>query len=379
MESSSGSSDELDIRKIPDVFYGGNNPVIYEPTIDTSSSVGASTIVQSPRPTSPLLVSSPVSAAHLKPVSTKKFFWAVGILGTLVVLGASVYFFLQYQSSREQGSDTNTVRPSTTFSQPTTTSNTTLVTTPLLNTSSSFVSVTSTPTTTAPSLTSSFLQFPPVNMGTSADVDLDLLTDIEEALYSLDSGRWDTDGDGYYDGQEIANLYNPRGAAPVKLIDSGLVREYINPFAEYRLYYPISWQSGGVDDESRHVLFSAMGGEYVEVRVFEKNPSVTFQQWFQVEAGTEQFNLLIPFVNRFGVEGFRRNDNLVAYVDVIDFVFVFSYHQPDARAPIVYRSTFEMMYQGFRPSANTAVLPPQIPLEIPEDVPTTNTSTSSTL
>lgn len=360
---------ELNIQKIPDVFYGGKNPVIYEQrTLEKGVSASAD-ILKAPFRSSGASKSAPVSV----PFRKSKMFWIVFGIGIVVVGVASTYYVMQYRSTAPRPSPNNTTNTIPTNSATEITSS--LVTSNLVATST-LTSTSSTP----PSLTSNFLEFPPINLGSTADIDLDQLTDIEEELYTIDSGTWDTDQDGYYDGQEILNLYNPRGFAPVKLIDSGIILEYINPYSEYRVYYPMQWQRGSVDTEDRHVLFSTIAGEFVEIRVFEKTPGTTFASWFQVNAPEEQFNLLSGFTNRFGVEGWRRSDGQVIYFDTTQFVFVLAYHQPDSRAPIPYRSTVEMMYQSFRPTATTRTIPDQVPLEIPTDVPASPTAeTSSTL
>ena len=113
------------------------------------------------------------------------------------------------------------------------------------------------------------INFPRIIQIDSTDTDADSLTDIEEEIFDTDSGAWDTDGDGFYDGEEMVNLYNPRGTAPVKLIDSGLVQEYVNPKRQYRVYYPIAWENGLVDEEGRQVLFSSITGDFIEILVFD--------------------------------------------------------------------------------------------------------------
>lgn len=354
----------LNIQKIPDVFYGGNNPVIYEPNISEKTTLisGDSKKIIPRRPV-PSITSS-------VPFYKSKLFWIIFGLGVVVIVGASVYYVMQYQSASRL-SQNNVV-------------NTPSVTTPVIQTTPDPTVPTSVVTTTSSSsaplipssLTSNFLEFPPINLGSTADSDLDQLTDSEEEVYSIDSGTWDTDKDGYYDGQEIVNLYNPQGFAPVKLIDSGLVREYVNVFSGYRVYYPMPWQRGSVDLQDKQVLFSAISGEFIEVRVFEKTPNTTFVQWFQINATGEQFNQLSIFSNRFGFEGWKRNDGLVVYFDTPSFVFVMIYHQSDTRAPVPYRSTMEMMYESFRPTATTRTIPEQTPLELPTDVNTPSVSST---
>ncbi len=362
--------ESLDIQKIPDIFYGGNNPVIYE-TLPTSKSTG----IVSDRTVTPAATTSPRPSQFTEPVTpvpVSKLIWIVVIVGIIVVGGASAYFVIQYLSARENVI-TSTSTSTIVTSAPTTTLSTTTSIIMVSSTVSSASSTTSTSggVTSTSSLTTNFLEFPPVNLGTTADIDLDRVTDIEEVLYGTDSGGWDTDEDGYYDGLEVTNLYNPRGFAPVRIIDSGLVREYINQFSGYRIYYPMQWQQGAVDPEARQVLFSAITGEYVEVRVFPKAANSTFADWFQLNASGEQFGSLSPFTNRFGTQGFRRSDNLVAYFSTDLYVFTLLYHQSDSRAPVPFRTTFEMMYQSFRPSQTSAQLPEQQQIET---LPITTTS-----
>ncbi len=342
------NSGDLTIQRIPDIFYGGNNPVIYDSVSDKGGSVVNSKIAVRPNNSVPKL-------GNEVPKKSRMVWFIIG-LGFLVIGGASAYYFYQYRTTRNvavvvpQSSNANRIVTNTSSISP------------VIITSSTPVE--EAPSTT-PSLSSNFLEFPPVNLGTTADTDLDQLTDIEEVLYGLDSGTWDTDQDGYFDGQEMSNLYSARGGAPMKLTDSGLVREYINDYSEYRMYYPLQWSQGGVDAEERHMLFSAISGEYVEVRVFQKTANMSFVQWFQVNAPGEQFNLLSTFTNRFGVEGWKRSDGLVVYFDTPTFVFTIIYQQLQPTAPIPYRTTVEMMYQSFRPTATSRTIPDQIPLIVP--------------
>lgn len=364
-----GELSESDIQTIPGVFYGGNNPVIYEANQkEKTSSVSDAA---GDRVSYPRKIEQP--AAPL-PLRKSRVLWILVAVGILGVGGVSAYYVNQYLSFQ------NVAIPS--ILKNTTSTQVQVVSSSTSSTSSTLVSTSSSTTlfapTSTPSLTSNFLDFPPLNLGNTSDIDLDQLTDIEEALYSIDSGTWDTDGDGYYDGQEIVNLYNPKGFAPVKLIDSGLLREYVNPFSDYRIYYPIVWQRGGVDPEEKQVLFSSISGEYVEFRVFEKSPGTTFADWFKINAPQEQFSSLLQFTNRFLVLGWRRSDNLVVYFDTSTYVYVGIYHQPDSRAPIPYRSTFEMMYQSFRPSGNTNSIPLQVPLVTPSSSNNLNTSSMET-
>lgn len=356
------SENDLDIQKIPDIFYGGNNPVIYEQSVKGQSTAAAA----------PGRIAQSSEKFPLPAVSSQKrrsiLVILIVILGILVVGGASAYYIYQYRSAQHPTTNQSTSVSKTSSS----TAINTIRPTSTPGISTSTTSSTILPPTSTPSLVSNFLEFPPVNLGNTADTDLDQLTDVEEVMYAIDSGTWDTDKDGYYDGQEVLNLYNPKGFAPVKLIDSGLVREYVNPLSGYRMYYPLQWQKGSVDTEEKQVLFSSISGEYIEVRVFQKSLGDTFQKWFQLNAPNEQFNLLTPFTNRFGVNGLQRNDGLVSYFDTSSTVFVILYHQRDVSAPIPYRSTVEMVVQSFRPTATTQTIPDQEVLVPPTDVTTSS-------
>lgn len=51
----------------------------------------------------------------------------------------------------------------------------------------------------------------PVDIDLNVDTDADGLYDFEEAEYGTDPDKADSDGDGYNDGDELKNLYNPAG------------------------------------------------------------------------------------------------------------------------------------------------------------------------
>lgn len=227
--------------------------------------------------------------------------------------------------------------------------------------------------TTTPALQERTLEFPQIFLTNSADVDNDSLTDMEEEIFGVDSGAWDTDGDGYYDGQEVFNLYNPKGIAPMKIVDSGLVQEYVNPNWQYRVYFPVSWQVGTVDTEANQALFSALTGDFVEIDVFTKEENETFTDWFARKAVGQKYSDLQVFTNRFKEDGYKRADDLVAYFTADKRVYVLSYH-PGATGFIPYRHVMQMMAQSFRPNKTSVDIPPQTVLPPP---PAFDTSTAS--
>lgn len=209
------------------------------------------------------------------------------------------------------------------------------------------------------------IEFPNTILTDSADMDSDGLTDMEEEIYGVDSGIWDTDKDGYYDGQEVGNLYNPKGLAPVKIIDSGLVQEYVNSQYQYRLYYPISWQMSEVDSKTRQVLFNSITGDFIELSIYDLMSGEDFTAWFARKAVGQNFTDLSLKKNRFQEDYYKRYDGLVSFFVRNNNVYVFLYHT-GVTGFIPFRHTMNMIVQSFRPSSTVIVVPDQVKLP---DVP----------
>ncbi len=202
------------------------------------------------------------------------------------------------------------------------------------------------------------LILPRIIAAKSLDLDNDGLTDREEELFSSDSGVIDTDQDGYPDLLEVVNLYNPAGVAPVKLIDSGFVREYVNPTWQYRVYYPGSWDVASVDNTGNQILFSAGTGDFIEIRSFNMKSGELFTDWFSRMLPNESFTNLKEIKNRFNIEGLTRNDKLVSFFIEGNNVFVIIYNVGSGN-DLLYPIVQEMMTQSFRASRSSNTIPDQ--------------------
>lgn len=328
------------VRVIPDEFYGGKDPVIYLPQMTPKSSFAKEVKAQD--------IKKPAQVGTVGKFAGRKIMIMVASAVFLVgIIGGSVYY----------------LRPVSVV--PPVNTPPVLVEAPLPVVEAPEATPVVEVVETAPTSTQivsparpGLLEFPSVQIADSADMDSDALTDFEEESFGTDPGIWDTDNDGYYDGQELVNLYNPRGFAPVKLIDSGLVAEYVNPVQQYRVYYPINWQVGEVDNTATQVLFSTVSGDFIEISLFEKNSTETFADWFAREARGQQFTDVVPFANRFEEPGFKRKDGLVAYFTTSNRVYVFIYHL-GASNVVSYRHVIQMMYNSFRPSKTLVEIPDQ--------------------
>ncbi|MBI4427130.1 MAG: hypothetical protein HY569_01435 [Candidatus Magasanikbacteria bacterium] len=345
------------IIKIPEEFYGAKDPVVhYAKSTVVIQKAGN---VAAPVSKSP---SGAQSAPKLGFLRNKKAIYLLAGLVFLLVVGLISWYYISPALKQAPAPAAVVSESKPKEEQP-------AVETPPEEIAAEAEIATSTEEITAPpSLVGQTLQFPTILLANSADIDSDSITDLEEEVFGTDSGTWDTDGDGYYDGQELFNLYNPAGIAPMKLIDSGLAKEYVNPAWQYRVFYPAQWQVGEVDDEKKAVLFSAITGDYVEIFVSPKNFGETFEDWFAREAVGQNYADLQPFVNRFQEGGWKRTDDLTAYFITDSVVFALVYN-PGVTDSIPFRHIMQMMVQSFRPGKTSVVVPEQTVL------PTVSTST----
>lgn len=363
----------FDIEIMPDIFYGGKDPEIYHtPTTKKNASVVMPTETAVP-PVLPAEVRTPVQKVSLSSevVPKKKKHHAVlfFFLGGIFLLSGVSWYYISdaVKSTRLK----NTPEPTAPIFSETKTPTTPAIT---ITPSTEDSDIQQQPTSSPPI----GLVFPRTTFSVSVDTDTDDLTDQEEEVFGTDSGSWDSDTDGYFDGQEVSNLYNPRGSAPKRLIDSGLVREYINPAFQYRLYYPIGWDVASVDPRSEQVLMSAITGDYIEIRTLPLPSGITFTEWFAERAIGQQFSDLRPFTNRFTIPGYVRRDGLVAYF-VTDTSVIMVLYTPGTGQQIMYPHIMNMVVQSFRPSRLAVELPEQPVLPTSTSIaPSSSLSVTST-
>ena len=316
----------LSLTLIPPDFYGGNDPAVYA---GNAKKTGQSNSV------SQSFVSS---GEHWWQTRATKIILLLII--SLSALGLiSWYYINDAQKSALPAPVENVVANNST---PT---STVLLPTPTALPSSTIIV---TPTVALlPSTPTDTIQFPSLLLPQATDLDQDGLSDTEEEIYNTDAGALDSDADGFGDGQEIEHLYNPSAATSSSLLDSGLVKEYINSTWHYRVYYPRSWEIGPVDSTADQVLFSSITGDFVEVRVIPKLATQSFPDWFASVAKGEDFARLNRLTNRFGQTIFVRRDNLVGYLPSDTSVVVLIYHAGPGNTA-AFSTTIKMMMQSLR-------------------------------
>lgn len=343
----------IEVEAMPPEFYGGANPVIKFK--EALKEVNLNKNEVAPKPAEKKAFEKKAAAGgNLKfhpanLLSSPKFLLAVsGALLLLFALGGGGYYFFVMKKNQ----NAPLTLPPPAVSPPVAVEE---------------ISPTETPTTTVaeeppplPSLQETPLKFPSQFLADTADSDKDTLTDVAEELFTTDPNMADTDGDKYTDDTEIYNLYNPAGLAPMRLMDSGLVKEYTNPIYNYKIYYPAAWAVGNVDPQYKDVLFSTLNGENVEVRVFGREASA-FEDWFTKWAPDQKLADLKPYQTYFKDPGNKRFDDLTYYFMDGSNIYVIVMHPFDS-APdsLSYRSVVKMMARSFRLNGTPELFTPRI-------------------
>lgn len=353
------------VQTIPDIFYGGNDPEVYRREVATTVVSAPRVVVDNPKQTVST-TSVAVSTSH------RGLWWGAAGFVFLGVVSGIVWYYTQGIRTK----------PVAVVTIPTTTVAIEIVPTSteeILTTTSTAVEVTNNtialPTSSV--VVGGPLEFPVINPLNTVDFDKDVLTDAEEEIFGTDPAAWDTESDGYYDGQEVFNLYNPIGMAPVRLIDSGTVLEYISPVFGYSFYYPKNWVTAPVDNAGRQVIVTAPNGDYFEVRALPKESAEDFNAWFARNIKDQNITDLLQATNRFEVQGWKRRDDLVAYFMGQSEGFVVIYH-PLSSGPINFRHIAQMVAQSFRPGRINPALPDQ-PILPGTAAAVSSTVTTSTL
>lgn len=330
----------LTVQGIPQEFYGGANPVIHFKTTTREVDVNALNGIpvadqKAHEQQSAAGGTSPSHPVHFFSDPKKMLMASAAVLG-VAVLGAGGYYLV---SSRSKGAPAPASAPSVAVvtATPATPSANVTETKPVV-------------TEPIPTILSAKIDTPSLLLGDTIDDDRDLLTDQEESLYRSDPGVDDSDNDSYPDAHETYFLYSPTEKEPSRLLNSGAVTEYTNPSFGYRMFYPTSWLVGSIDPDNRDVLFTSIGGDYVEVRVFDRPLGTAFADWLAQVAPNERLSDLMRFTTRAEEPALGRQDYLVYYFVTADKIIAMLYHPGVGQTEVAYRSTMLMMARSFRAS-----------------------------
>lgn len=173
------------------------------------------------------------------------------------------------------------------------------------------------------------------------DSDSDGLSDVEEPMYGTDPRNPDSDGDGFLDGNEAYHLYNPAARAPVRLLDSGLVKPF-TASAGWSFYVPMNWiASLDVPDGSQATITTGRSETFI-VRIISGVSDRPLLDWYLSDHPDETASDVRMFVTKGGLQGLLGQDRLSAFFLWGDHLFTLRY-DVGGETFVNFRTTFEMM------------------------------------
>jgi len=183
-----------------------------------------------------------------------------------------------------------------------------------------------------------------LSLSIGTDDDNDGLTNIEEILLGTSTSTPDTDGDGYLDGSELVNLYNPAGEG--KLTANSNISLYENKTFAYDLLYPSTWQTSinGGDDS---LMFKTGDNQFVQVIVQPNVNKQTLDEWYMEQLGVLTINEADK-INGSNWQGIKNPDGLNIYLmdKKQNYIFSLTYNLGGANV-LEYMNIFQMMVKSF--------------------------------
>lgn len=194
----------------------------------------------------------------------------------------------------------------------------------------------STPETIEPDLT--------IGLIPSLDSDLDGLSDAEEIVLETSTSTPDTDGDGYLDGVELLNLYDP--ASTTSLTANPNIQFYENKTFNYSLLYPKAWPPSlnGGDDS---IMFKTGDNQFFQIIAQANAAKQPLDQWYIEQLATAAINDS-DRVYGSNWQGIKNLDGLTLYLTDAkqDYIFTLAYN-PGENNILDYIDMFGMMMKSF--------------------------------
>lgn len=176
------------------------------------------------------------------------------------------------------------------------------------------------------------------------DSDNDALTNAEEILIGTATSTPDTDGDGYLDGAEILNLYDPAG--PGKLTANPNIAFYENATFNYSVLYPKVWTvtvNGGDDS----IMFRTTDNQFLQIIVQLNIGQEPLDQWYLNQLGAETINDS-DRLSGANWQGVKSSDGLSLYLmdPQQEYIFTLAYNPGESNI-LEYQNIFNMMIRSF--------------------------------
>lgn len=115
------------------------------------------------------------------------------------------------------------------------------------------------------------------------DLDNDELTDKEEEVWRTDPQKPDTDSDGFLDGPELLNLYDPTKSDRARLADSAISLQYKNQTYRYSFTYPGKMIASPSNNSEREVILSSSTGELFSSLVQDNPQRLSPLEWYKTQ------------------------------------------------------------------------------------------------
>jgi len=173
------------------------------------------------------------------------------------------------------------------------------------------------------------------------DSDSDGLTDVEEAVYGTDSHNPDTDGDGFLDGNEVFHLYNPAATAPVRLMDSGIVKQ-VQASSGWRLLVPKDWVATLTPPDGATATIRTNSGETFTIKLENNASGLSLRDWYDAQNKDSAPNPPREITTKGVLTGLLGGDRLTTYFAWDGKIFVIHY-ELGTRDFINYRTSYEMI------------------------------------
>jgi hypothetical protein len=178
------------------------------------------------------------------------------------------------------------------------------------------------------------------------DRDADALTDAEEELLGADKESTDSDGDGYSDGQELGNLYNPAGKN--KLVDNPTMKSYRNPELKFSMLVSSKWL---VDFQQANgggtVTFTSANGQLFSVTAVANTGKENIESYYQRLTGDAKVEVSQRLSND-NWEGVSTKDGLSVYLTDKQRQTIYSLsYNPGTSRSLDYIHLFEVVKKSF--------------------------------
>lgn len=181
----------------------------------------------------------------------------------------------------------------------------------------------------------------PTPIRSGIDSDSDGLTDVEEtSVFISEKSNPDSDGDGYIDGNEVFNLYDPTKKEPARLYNNQFIEHIDQSKPGMNILFPKGWLQSESESE---ILLKALTGETVSVSFIE-SAEKDAKAFALLKYPDETFS---EFVSKQGYRGLRNSDKRTIILPVGNGYAILVYNLEEIRS-VEFLRTFEMIVNSFQ-------------------------------